>query len=180
MRVRMTNRKNKTEYPDTLKNALVKLITDIIVIAGFAAITFTFVFGVMVQKGNDMYPAVRDGDVLIYYRRPSLVQTEAVVYEEGGDLHSGRIAAAPGSVISETGDHQLTFNGIFRPVDESSGIYSKTFAAPDQELPLTVSSDGYYILNDDRRRLTDSRIYGEINRKAIKGRIITILRRRTI
>lgn len=163
-----------------IRKSLIRLLTDISLTILFTALVFTFVFGICIQRGNDMYPSIRDGDVILYYRHPSLIQTEAVVYESGGLLRTGRIAAVSGTVISETNDHQITLNGIFLPEDPETGIYSKTFKAPDQELPATVSEGCYFILNDDRSRMSDSRSLGEIGRRQIKGRIITVLRRRNI
>ena len=43
----------------------------IIKVAGFAAvlfITFSFVFGICLAPTNDMFPAVHQGDLIIYYR----------------------------------------------------------------------------------------------------------------
>ena len=167
-------------YKTETRKALIRLLTDILITAAFVAAVFTFVFGLTTQKGNDMYPALRDGDVILYYRHPALVITESIVYEMNGELRSGRIAAVPGCVISQTGDRQLTVNGSFQPEDPEHGIYTRTETSDELELPLQISPDGYFVLNDNRTRMSDSRIYGEISRSQIKGRIITVLRRRNI
>lgn len=160
--------------------ALLHLIIDVSVIAIFTLLVFTFVFGIYVQDGNDMYPSIMDGDIAIYFRHASYIPTEAVVYVANDQTHIGRIAATSGSVISETGDHQLTINGIFQPEDPENGIYSSTMSGSAEDLPLTISEEGCFILNDNRCRTSDSRTFGEISKDSVKGRIITILRRRYI
>lgn len=169
---------NGTEV--SLKGALIRLTLDVLTTAVFTCLIFTFVIGVTVQNGNDMYPALRDGDVILYYRHPGFVPTEAVVYEVDGTTKTGRIAAVSGTVISRTGDDQLTINGIFQPEDPDIGIFSKTLITDGTDLPYTVSKDCLFILNDNRKRLSDSRTYGEIERESVRGRIITVLRRRQI
>lgn len=159
-----------------LVSALIELSVTIIM----TALVFTFLLGITVQKGDDMYPALRDGDVIIYYRTTEMVPGEAAVYEHKGHMRTGRIEGTPGMEISETKDHQLTIDGLYMPEYAVRGIFSKTFSAEDEDLPLIVGDDAYFILNDDRTRTTDSREYGEIKKKQIRGRIITVLRRRLI
>jgi signal peptidase I len=66
------------------------------------------------------------------------------------------------------------------PVSYEQGIFHRTYAAAGEELPLTVEEGPYFILGDNRREAKDSRIYGQIDKKRIKGRVIGVLRRRQI
>ena len=50
----------------------------------------------------------------------------------------------------------------------------------DVEYPVVVGKDEYFILNDHREDLDDSRKFGSIPASRVKGRIIFILRRRSI
>lgn len=163
---------------------LMRSIKGLAVEAGTAAliltVVFTVFFGVTVQHGNDMYPAIRDGDVILYYRTGNLVNTEACVYKAGDRLCVGRVAATEGTVISMTGDMQLTFNGIYYPAAPTEGIYDRTYAAEGQDLPLTVREGHYFVLGDNRSSAQDSRICGQISSKNMRGRIVAVLRRRQI
>lgn len=162
------------------RSALTRLVTETALLAVFLFIVFRFFFGITVQHGNSMYPAIKDGDIIFYYRASDLVNTEACVYTEDGEIHTGRIAASEGTLISSTGDMQLTFNGIYLPPSPSAGIYDRTYAAEQEILPVTVGEECFFILGDNRGESEDSRVYGQISRKNICGRIIAVLRRRQI
>lgn len=169
-------RKLKARY----RGSLISLITEIFAVAFILVLIFSFVFGVTIQHGNDMYPAVKDGDVLLYYRLGDLTNTEMIVYEVDGKNYTGRIEAIPGDIISATGDLQITVNGIFFPIDTKNGIYTKTYAAEDEKFPLTIADDAYFVLGDNRDEAKDSRLFSQIHKRNIKGRVITVLRRRQI
>lgn len=163
-----------------IKRSVRSLITEIALLTAALAVIFTFFFGMTIQHGNDMYPALRDGDVILYYRLAEPVNTEACVYVSEDRLRTGRVAATAGTVISATGDMQLTFNGIYSPAAPGSGIYDRTYAAEGEPLPITVEEGYYFMLGDNRSAAEDSRILGQISRKNVKGRIVAVLRRRQI
>ena len=172
----VTKRKNKASDMRLAARIAVEIISS----AAAIIIAFVFLFGITVQHGNDMYPSIRDGDLILYYRLGEILPSEAVIYEARGALRSGRIEAAPGARISETSDHMLTINDRFLPADPDSGINAGTYTADGERLPLNLGDDSWFILNDDRTRTSDSREFGEIKRDRIRGRIVTILRRRSI
>lgn len=167
---------SRREYLSRLR----ALLTELAVIAVLITVSFTFVLGVTIQHGNDMYPAIRDGDIILFLRTRELINTEAAVYAAEGGIHTGRTAACAGTVIGCTGDMQLTFEGIFMPVSTAEGIYARTYAAEGEQLPVTVEADHYFMLGDNREEAKDSRVYGQIAKENIKGRIIGVLRRRNI
>lgn len=159
---------------------LAAFLIELAVTAGLVAAIFTLVLGVTVQHGNDMYPAIRDGDIILYLRNAEILNTEAVVYEAEGKIRTGRTAACAGTTVGCTADGQLTFDGIFMPISFERGIYQRTYAAAGERLPVTVEEDKYFILGDKRDEASDSRILGQIEKEKIKGRVIGILRRRQI
>lgn len=169
-------RKKKAEY----RNSLRSLITELLVVILILTAIFSFVFGITVQHGNDMYPAVKDGDIILYYRTSKLLNTEAVVYDVEGKTYVGRVAAGPGSQISMTGDMQVTVDGILMPIDTANGIYTKTYADETAKYPLTLEDDAYFVLGDNRDEAKDSRQFGQIHKRNIDGRVITVIRRRQI
>lgn len=163
-----------------VRSRIIGLIAEITIVAAFALLVYTCLFGVTMQRGNDMYPAIRDGDIVVYYRRGDLLPTQSVVYETGGESRTGRVAACGGSEIGVTGDGHLTVNGIMLPAMPESGIMSDTLAEDPDAAPVIIDSGAYYILNDDRTRMTDSRTYGQIGRDNIRGRIVAVFRIRQI
>jgi signal peptidase I len=127
-----------------------------------------------------MYPALKDGDVVLYFRTHKIVNTEACVYRTDDGVKVGRVEATGGTVISATGDLQMTFDGNYLPISRADGIYSKTYALEGTRFPFEIKEGNYFILGDNRDEAVDSRKYGQINRKSVKGRIVTVLRRRQI
>ena len=166
----------RAEYRAALK----RLAREVALVTGFLTIFFTFVFGITVQHGNDMYPAIRDGDIVFYYRTHDILNTEAVVCSVGGETCTGRVEAVSGTVISATGDLQMTFDGLYLPISQREGIYTRTYAEENMKLPLTVKENHYFLLGDNRDEARDSRTYGQVNSRNIKGRIVAVLRRRQI
>ena len=159
-----------------VRQRIAALFAELLIITVIATLVFTDLFGMIIQRGNDMYPAVRDRDIVVFYRRSDPVRTQAVVYMKNGSLHSGRIAAAGGSVIGHTEDNKLTIDGLFLPAEPSSGIYSDTMTAGSDYIDLKLEPGTYYILNDNRERMSDSRSYGAVRNEEIKGNIVAVLR----
>ena len=146
------------------------------------SIVFSQFSGLTIAKGNEMYPAIREGDVLLYERRAGHLNGEAVLYEHAGEQHLGRIEAVAGAVIDETGDHQITIDGNYQPVQERAGIFYRTYVKEGGalKLPLVIDRGAYFILCDNRERASDSRAFGPVPEADVRGRIIMVLRRRMI
>ena len=165
---------------ETYKRALKRLISELMIFTAVMMLVFTFVFGITVQHGNDMYPAIKDGDIVFYYRTHRILNTEAVVYRVSGKTVTGRVEAVEGTVISVSGDLQMTFDGLYLPISRRDGIYTRTYASEDEKFPVTVKEGHYYILGDNRDEAEDSRTYGQVSSRNVKGRIVAVLRRRQI
>ena len=116
------NNEEKLDADIQRKKRLVKQLKRdaIIKTAGFiaaAAITFTFIFGVALAPSNDMFPAVHEGDMIIYFRPGRIVNTDVVVYEApDGSLQIGRIEGTGGETVGKTESGLLTINGNIQPV----------------------------------------------------------------
>ena len=62
-----------------------------------------------------------------------------------------------------------------------SNIFYKTPAYEGAvAYPLTLSSGEYFVLGDFREGAKDSRYFGPIERKEIKGKVLVVLRRKEI
>ena len=119
---------------------------------------------------------IKDGDLCLVYRLGKLEEGAAVAYERNGEICFGRIAAKAGDTVDIRGD-VLTVNGM-NVLEEV--VYPTTAEGSTIEYPYTVPADSYFILNDYRAEVTDSRAGGAIKKDSIKGRIIFIMRRRGI
>lgn len=167
-----------------LKKIRMELILKLLIIGATLFITFTFVFGVAIIQTDDMYPAVRQGDVAIYYRlgKGSLMNSDVVLYNAGNKTRIGRIQACPGSAIGRTKGGKLTIDGNMQPVQERMGIYYETKTSKYDKLkyPSVIQSGRFLVLGDKREDAVDSRSLGLIERTNIKGKVFTVLRRRAL
>lgn len=145
-------------------------------------ITFTFIFGVSKAPTNDMFPAIHEGDVIVYFRLGDVINSDVVLYETDGEKNIGRVQAMTGSKIDSTENGQLTIDGNLQPIQKRSGIFDKTFINESGKLvlPSEVPERSYLVLADQRESAKDSREYGYIEKGNIKGKVFTIIRRRPL
>ncbi len=151
---------------------------NVVLTVGAIWICLTFVFGIYIQTGEDMYPRVRDGDLCLFYRIGKDYSIDDVLTFKIDDTrYTARYVAMAGDVIDITEEGQLLINGNI----QSEEIFYATFQMDSYiEYPYTVLEDSVFLLGDFRTNAIDSRIYGAINISEIDGKIITILRRRGI
>lgn len=128
------------------------------------------------MTGNRMFPAVRDGDLCVFYRLESCGLGDVVLYEDGkGTLRVGRIAAVGGQTVDfpETGGYEV--DG-YQPLEE---IPYETYAAEESiGYPIVLGEDEIFLLNDFRSDTSDSREVGPVKASRIKGKLLVLLRRR--
>ena len=145
-----------------------------------AAMTFIFIFGVAISPANDMFPAVHEGDMIIYFRPGRIVNTDVVVYEApDGSMQIGRIEGTCGETVGKTESGLLTINGNIQPVQKRSGLYDETYAG-ERDIYGEIKQGEFLILGDSRETASDSRTFGLVGRRAIKGKVFTIIRRRPL
>jgi signal peptidase I len=159
---------------ETVLKFIVKLCLVLLVIWGI----FTFIFGIRQVSGEYMYPRLRDGDLILYYRLEQDYQIgDVVTFKLNDSTFWARIVAQGGDVVEVTEDGQLLVNGnvqqeeIFYPTEPQEG---------DVTYPYTVEEGSYFVLCDYRTISFDSRTYGAIPKKDLDGKVITVLRRRGI
>ena len=136
----------------------------------------TFVIGIYIVHSNSGYPMLKDGDLCIIYRLGELHQGDEIAYIQDGKLRFGRIVAMPGNSV-DLSDGNLTVNGygVFE-----DAVYPTTGEGAVISFPYEVPEDSYFVLNDYRSDVTDSRSYGAIMKKNIKGKVVFVMRRRGI
>lgn len=159
------------------KEGYLTLIVKLLVIIAICWLTFTQVFLLMQAPNNDMFPAIKAGDLTLSYRLQSEYEKDdVVIFEQDGELRIGRIAALEEDVINidETGVY--TVNGT----PQSGEILFLTFPESFQSYPYRVETGEVFILCDYRTEAEDSREFGPIQVSAIKGKVISILRRREL
>ena len=162
--------------PKTTKQLLIGLLVKIAVTVALVWAVFAFVLGLSVHYGNNMYPAVHDGDLLVSFRLQKPFINAVVLYKLDDKTQVGRVIALEGSVVDIAENGSLTVNGVF-PSEE---IFYATYQAENSPVsfPYTVEPGKVFILNDFRQDTNDSRLFGAVDRKDLKGPMLFTMRRR--
>lgn len=145
----------------------------VVVIVGY--LIFTQVFLLTQAQGTDMFPMVKDGDLMIVFRMQREYNTkDVVVYTQDGKQHTGRIVARENDVVDMDEDGSLTVNGT----TQSGEILYPTYPKDGITYPYRVTAGCVFVLGDYRTEAEDSRDFGPIPMENVHGKVITILRRR--
>lgn len=153
----------------------VSLFSRIVVLALAAYIIFAQVFLITQNRGQDMFPAVKDGDLIIAFRmQKEYAKNDVVVYTVDGKQKVGRIVARETDVVTMDESGKLLVNGTV----QSGEIMYPTYAKEGLEYPYKVPEGHVFLLGDYRTNSEDSRDHGPISMRNVEGKVITILRRR--
>lgn len=163
---------------ETLLQSILYLLLKIMAIIAALILIFTFLFGIYRNGDASMHPAVKGGDLVVFYRLDKSYRAgDPVVVEYEGKKQIRRVAAAAGDILDITEDG-LVING--EPQSEIN-IYEETSRyAEGAEFPVEIGEGEIFVLGDSRRNAADSRIYGCVPIKDTLGKVITVIRRRAI
>lgn len=140
--------------------------------------TFTFVFGMYQMQGEAMFPAVHDGDVMVFYRLDNNYHpNDVVTYVHDGERYTARVVAMEGDTVDMNSEGVLIINNIPRP---EGTFYPTEPVGNFVQYPYTVPQDSYFLLCDFRSGGADSRVLGAVAKRDLDGQVVTILRRRGI
>lgn len=154
------------------------LCIKVAVIVLFAWVLVGVVFGVAVMEGEDMYPRIRDGDLMVFYRLESEYSVgDVVTFVKDDTRYTGRIVAQGGDTVDLSDEGDLLVNGS---VQDEQIFYPTESLGDSTALSCEVPEGSVYLLGDFRTNATDSRTYGPVKIDELDGKIITILRRRGI
>lgn len=125
-------RSTQTGNPEkqTTKQLLLGFLTELSLIALAVWAALSFVVCVNIHYGNNMYPSMRDGDLVVTLRAQRPFLNAVVLYERDGKLCLGRVVGMPGHVIDISWDGALTVNGI-APAEE---IFYPTYPSENGEI----------------------------------------------
>lgn len=157
-----------------VREGWIRLGLNVVVLLFVLWATFTFAVCLFRVSGNDMYPAVRDGDVIVAWRlEKKWRQDDLVVFEVEGKMRAGRVVATGGDIVDISSSGALTVNGT----PDSSALY-ETEGGDTLSYPYVVPDGEVFILGDLRTQAQDSREFGPVPEKDIKGTAIGLFRRR--
>ncbi|MCL2002565.1 MAG: signal peptidase I [Oscillospiraceae bacterium] len=158
---------------------LLYLLMKITAIALTFVLMFTFLFGLVRVQEPSMAPAIKDGDLVIFYRytQSGYLSQDIVALDYNGQRQVRRVAATAGDIV-DIAEGGLIINGALQ---HEPGIYQQTERYQEgMVFPLTVPDGEIFVLGDGREGAADSRIYGCVKIEDTLGKVMTIIRRRNI
>ena len=160
----------------SLAQDIIQLLLKIVLIILAVILVFTFMYGMARINDVSMKPAIKDGDLVMYYRLDkNFVSGDIAVFKKDDRITTGRVVAVAGDTVDITKDG-LMINGA---TQISQDIYFDTTQFKDgADFPVTVGNGQVFILGDNRPQASDSRIYGCIDIKDVKGKAIAVIRTR--
>ena len=126
-------------------------------------VAFSQVFLLHRNQGLGMFPAVKDGDLVLAYR-----------LQQEDRMHLGRVVACGGDVIRMDDEGGLSVNGS----PQSEEILYPTFPREGSTYPQRIPEGSVFLLGDYRTQARDSRDWGPVPLEDIQGKVITLVRRR--
>jgi len=162
-----------------IKKDLLLLILKIASILVALLLLFSFVFGASRYQDFSMYPAIKDGDLVIFHRYTPehYLPQDVVALMLEGEIHFSRVVASAGDTVDIT-ENGLEINGA--PQQEQGIIQQTERYEEGVSFPLVVPEGQVFLLGDNRTESTDSRVYGCVEIKDILGKVMMIIRKRGI
>lgn len=126
----------------------------------------TFIATPVRVDGDSMNKTFKNGDILILYKLSKIKRFDVIVLHEEKDNEKiiKRVIGMPGDTVAIK-DGEIYINDEKIDDEYAYGMTS------DYDR-ITLKSDEYFILGDNRLISKDSRYFGPIKEKEIKGKVV--------
>ena len=148
-----------------IKNIFKELLPYIIIVLVVVLIR-SFIATPVRVDGDSMNKTFSNGDILVLYKLSEIKRFDVVVLTESDDNEKiiKRVIGMPGDTVAiKNGDIYINDEKI-----EDEYAYGET---SDYDR-ITLGDDEYFILGDNRLISKDSRYFGPVKEKDIKGKVI--------
>lgn len=148
-----------------IKRIIKELIPYIIIVIVVVLIR-SFIATPVRVDGDSMNKTFKNGDILILYKLSKIKRFDVIVLHEEKDNEKiiKRVIGMPGDTVAIK-DGEIYIND--EKIDDEYAYGMTT----DYDR-ITLKSDEYFILGDNRLISKDSRYFGPIKEKEIKGKVI--------
>jgi len=138
-----------------------------------AVLVLQFIFGISGVSGDSMEPTLHPDDVVLYLRvgKGWNYGDMVALKMPSGESYIKRIVGMPGDTI-DIHDGKLYRNGVEEAGDYPFGLTDGQVEAITY--PYQVEPGRYFVLGDNREVSVDSRTFGTVSEKQIKGAVIFV------
>ncbi len=150
---------------------MIQTLIEFISIIAAIFLAFQFIWGIGTVDGMSMYPTLHDGDRAVYYRlEKDFAKGDVVVLDRQEDgIFIKRVAAVAGDTVSIQ-DGSLYVNGRESVIESAAG--ETTASDSGVEYPLRLGDKEVFVIGDNRENSEDSRHFGAVKTKEIKGKVL--------
>lgn len=154
------------------QKAVAFLATKVAILAVVALVMLRFVLAVRICRSADMYPSVRDGDLVLLLRTQDVAFDDVILYEHDGIEYLGRVVAIGGERVTISDTEGFLVDG-----NVAYGTLPYETRMPEGGTQEFDVGDGeVFVLGDFRDGSRDSREFGCVSRTDVIGRQIYLMR----
>lgn len=166
--------KGSNDQSGSLRGGMIFVLVKAIVFTIAFLFVSVFVFGMLRCPDDSMSPSFQGGDLVLFNRLDREYRaSDVVVVKTPKGLQVRRIVAVARDKVEIDGEG-LKINGHLQ---SESRIYEKTFPSKKGiSFPVRVKRGNVFVLADERQNSVDSRIYGVVNERDIKGTVVSVFR----
>lgn len=159
--------KYKSKFSSILRSTIYVLITLI----ALGTIIATFLTPIIQINTNSMSPKYNTGDVVVTLKTKNIKKGDIIAFYHGNKIIVSRVIGLSGEYISIDSKGIISINGEKQKEEYATNIDKEL---DDIKYPHQVSSSSYFVLNDDREYLNDSRNkeIGDIKSEDLIGKLI--------
>lgn len=142
---------------------IIKSLMPYIIIIIIVVLVRSFIATPVRVNGTSMYPTLEGKEIMLLNKLGKIDRFDIVVLklDDRNDNLIKRIIGLPGETV-EIKDNEIYIND--KKIEDKFG-YGETYNIDK----VTLKSDEYFILGDNRKVSLDSRVFGTINKSEIKG-----------
>jgi len=168
----------KNAAPPSVLKELGALALKILIICVAFVLVFTFFYGLHRNADLCMTPALKSGDLVMFYRlNRDYTIGDLILLDFQGQRQVRRVVARAGDIV-DFQQGNLVINGA---VQQESDIFQQSWNYENGvSFPLIVGQGQVFVLGDARENATDSRVYGSVNTRDTLGIVMAVLRRRNL
>ncbi len=165
-----------TEFIGSVGKAIYSLIETILVALVLAIVLYLFIMTPHEVVGNSMHPTYKNGEFLmankITYRVSDPKRGDVIIFKfsDTQDFIK-RVIGVPGDEVMIK-DGKIYINGDM--LNESNYLSSSVITNGGEYLhegqSITIEDGEYFVCGDNRTNSSDSRVFGPIEKEAIKGK----------
>lgn len=157
-----------------------RLLLKVVIIGAVGWALFTYVIGVEIYHGENMYPFIMDGDLLVTYKLDPYNVGDVVSYRvpDSEDKRISRISVSGKHEVDITDAGELLMDGYL--VAEKVFYKTERLDGSTVTFPRQMAEGEYFLLDDYRIEGYDSRVFGSVTEDAFLGKVLYVFRKRGI